>query len=126
MQANLKQYLYILEEGITDEVGQYFQQAKFERLQIFCALAAYHTAEGRNQRDRNARTEQFARAAQLLGSARQIDYEDQLPLLGLGQLELARVSSFPGYKERDTCPPKHGHFTTYRTWELGSMLQCWF
>ncbi|BDA40854.1 RNA polymerase-associated protein CTR9 homolog [Coccomyxa sp. Obi] len=89
-QGNLKQYLYILEEGITDEVAQYFQQAKFERLQIFCALAAYYTAEGRKQRDRNARTEQFARAAQLLGSARQIDYEDQLPLLGLGQLELAR------------------------------------
>lgn len=111
MQGNLKQYLYILEEGITDEVGQYFKQAKFERLQIFCALAAYYTAEGRKQRDRNARTEQFARAAQLLGSARQIDYEDQLPLLGLGQLELARVSSLLGHKERDLCPPMHGQLT---------------
>lgn len=91
MQGQLKQYLHILKEGTSEEVAEYFQHAKFERLQLYCALAAYYTAEGRKQQERNARTEHFAKAAQLLGLARQIDYEDQLPFLGLGQLELARV-----------------------------------
>ena len=93
MQGMMKQYLYILNEGTSKEVADYFQGAKFERLQIFCALAAYYTAEGRTQRDRNARADHFAKAAQLLGTARQIDYDDQLPFLGLGQLEMARVRS---------------------------------
>lgn len=91
-QGKLKQYLKILTEGTGDEVAAHFgQEAKFERLQIFCALAAFHTAEGRSQQDRSKRVEHFTRAAELLSSARQIDYEDQLPFLGLGELDLARV-----------------------------------
>jgi RNA polymerase-associated protein CTR9 len=93
LQGKLKQYLKILNYGTSEEVATHFQQtAKFERLQIFCALAAYHTAQGRSQ-DRSGRTDQFTRAAELLSSARQIDYEDQLPFLGLGDLDLARVRS---------------------------------
>lgn len=103
-QGKLKQYLSILAEGTGEDVAAHFgHQARFERLQIFCALAAYHTAEGRSQQDRTRRTEQFTKAAELLVSARQIDYEDQLPFLGLGELDLARVRSHAPY----TCPFNH-------------------
>ena len=92
MQGQVEQYLKILREGTSSEVEEYFgDAARAERLQIFCALAAYHTAAGRAEQDRVTRNEHFARAAQLLGKARQIDYNEQLPALGQGQLALARV-----------------------------------
>jgi len=60
-------------------------------VQIHCALAAYHTAAGRAERDRATRGDHFSRAAGLLSAARQMQYDEQLPILGLGQLALARA-----------------------------------
>ncbi len=91
MQDKLKQYLKILAEGTSEDVAAHFQQtAKFERLQIFCALAAYHTAQGRGQQG-TKRTTHFSTATNLLNSALLIDTEDQLPFLGLGELYMAMV-----------------------------------
>jgi len=88
----VKQHLHILKEGTGAEVKEFFgDRDKFEQVQMHCALAAYHTAAGRAERDRTARTEHFARAATLLSDARRIAYEEQLPFLGLGQLAVARV-----------------------------------
>jgi hypothetical protein len=93
-QGKLPAYLKILREGTSKEAAEFFEgrAPAFERVQIFCALAAWHTAEGRGQRDRNAANMHFGEAAQLLISARSIDFEEQLVLLALGQLALARVS----------------------------------
>ena len=91
-QGKLPAYLKILTEGTSKEVADYFEgRAHFERVQIFCALAAYYTAEGRATQDRNASNMHFGRAAELLNSARSIDFQEQLVLLAVGQLALARV-----------------------------------
>ena len=91
-QGKLPAYLKILTEGTSKEVADYFgASAQFERVQIFCALAAYYTAEARATQDRNAANLHFGRAAELLNSARGIDFQEQLVLLAVGQLALARV-----------------------------------
>ena len=91
-QGKLSAYLKILKEGTSKEVAEYFEgRAQFERVQIFCALAAYYTAEGRLAADRNASNMHFGNAAQLLASAASIDFDEQLVPLALGQLALARV-----------------------------------
>ena len=61
------------------------------QVHIHCALAAYHTAAGRAERDRSARSKHFEQARALLSAARQIAHDEQLVLLGLGQLSLAEA-----------------------------------
>lgn len=60
-------------------------------MHIHCALAAYHTAAGRAERDRSARAKHFEQARALLSAARQVAHDEQLVLLGLGQLSLAEA-----------------------------------
>ena len=64
------------------------------QVHIHCALAAYHTAAGRAERDRSARAKHFERARALLSAARQVAHDEQLVLLGLGQLSLAEARPF--------------------------------
>ncbi|KAK9844132.1 hypothetical protein WJX81_005444 [Elliptochloris bilobata] len=89
-QGQMKQYLHILREGTGPEVKEFFgDRDKFEQVHIHCALAAYHTAAGRTERDREARSRHFQQARGLLSAARLIAHDEQLVLLGLGQLSLA-------------------------------------
>eukprot|EP00884_Botryococcus_braunii_P015610 jgi/Botrbrau1/2732/Bobra.0164s0012.1 len=90
-QGLTKQYLYILQEGTQPEVEHYFgKSAEFERIQIFCALASYHTRKGRIEKDRAKKTEEFQLATTFLNTARGINVGEQLPHIGLGQLALAK------------------------------------
>eukprot|EP00873_Tetraselmis_striata_P036611 jgi/Tetstr1/456875/TSEL_043547.t1 len=90
-QDMVKQFLHILTEGTSEEVVEYFgDRAKYERIQIFCALASYYTAQGAGERDRSKRNVAFNQAQVHLRQAAQIDFDEQLPKLGAGQLALAQ------------------------------------
>jgi hypothetical protein len=92
-QGSTKQYLYILKEGTSLEAEEYFgKKAEYERIQALCALAAYHTRLGRNEhKDRAKKNDEFQKATTYLNTARAINFEEQLPHIGLGQLALAKV-----------------------------------
>jgi hypothetical protein len=112
----VEQFLHILHEGTSDEVVEYFgDRAKYERIQIFCALASYYTSLGREERDRNKKSEAFNKAASHLQQAQRISLYEQLPKLGAGQLALAQVR--PCYVTHFTSCfhpqlPSHSHSST--------------
>lgn len=88
------QFLTVLQEGTSKEVEEFFgDKARFERLQIFCGLGAYYAAKARRTTNRVERTNTFSQARQHFTRARNIDPNDQLPYLGMGQLLLATVSA---------------------------------
>lgn len=75
------------------EVEQYFAESHFERLQIHCATAAYQISRAQAEKDRPARNEALAQATAALNKAISIDVNEQLPVLGLGQVALLKVVS---------------------------------
>ena len=71
------------------------EAAKFERLQLFCVLAAYYTGLAKAEKDRVARSGLVSKAQQCLNEAMSLDYSEQLCYLARGQLALVRVWHSP-------------------------------
>jgi hypothetical protein len=91
-QGQIQQFKYILEEGTSADVEEYFgKKAEFERIQALCALAAYFMQLGRFEGDRTKKNEEYQKALSFLHAARTINVEEQLPHIGLGQLSLAKA-----------------------------------
>lgn len=84
-------FLHILSVATGPEVEQYFSEARFERLQFHCAMAAYQLSNAQAEKDRAAKNELLAQATASLNKAISIDVSEQLPVLGLGQVALAKV-----------------------------------
>lgn len=90
--GQVEQFLQVLDEGTGSDVEQHFgESAKHERVQIFCALGAYHTTLAGTEKDRATRQSQLTKASTFYSRALTISYQELLPHLGLGQLALARV-----------------------------------
>ena len=85
-------FLHIIEVAGGAEVEEYFPNSRFERLQIHCAAAGYHLNVARAAKDLSAKTAALNRATGHLNKAITIDYNEQLPILGLGQVALAKVA----------------------------------
>lgn len=100
MHAQVDAFLHILDVATGPEVEQYFAESKFERLQIHCALAAYHLSRGQAERARGPKAEALAKATAALNKAMTIDVNEQLPVLGLGQVALAKVGNAPIFQPR--------------------------
>ena len=92
-QDKLPQYQKLLSFGTLKDVEDFYREkGKFESIQLLCELAATHVDAARAESSRSSKTERLAQAATLLTRARQLDYQEQLPSIGLGELALARVS----------------------------------
>ena len=90
--GQVQQFLQILTEGTGTDVEEHFGEgAKYERIQLLCALGSYHTTLASRSKERSAQNTSFATASTLFSSALKISYQELLPHLGLGQLALARV-----------------------------------
>lgn len=85
-------FLHILDVACGPEVEQHFYDSKFERLQVYCAAASYHLSKAQMSEERAVRNEALAKATSHLNKAMTIDVNEQLPLLGLGQVAKAKVS----------------------------------
>ena len=88
----MEAFLHILDEACGPEVEQHFFEFKFERLQVYCAAASYHLNKAQMSKDRAARNESLAKATSHLNKAMTIDVNEQLPVLGLGQVAKAKVA----------------------------------
>lgn len=92
-QDKLPQYQKLLSFGTLKDVEDFYREkGKFESIQLLCELAATHVDAAKAESSRSSKTERLAQAATLLTRARQLDYQEQLPSIGLGELALARVS----------------------------------
>ena len=84
-------FVRLLNEATSEEAAGYFgEQAKYERIQGLCSLAAFHSHQSRVEKERNVRSDLLAKANELLNTARKLDHEDALPHLGIGQLAMAK------------------------------------
>ena len=90
----VESFLYIIDVAGGPEVERYFPDSRFERLQIHCAAAGYHLNLARGAKDTSAKTASLNQATTHLNKAITIDYNEQLPMLGLGQVALEKVFSF--------------------------------
>ena len=84
-------FLHILTEACGPEVEDYFSDSKFERLQIHCALASYYLSRASMAKETSEKTELLKKATSHLNTAVPIDIDEQLPVLGLGQIAQAKV-----------------------------------
>lgn len=94
--GQVQQFLQIVTEGTGKEVEDHFgASAKYERIQLLCALGSYNTTQAGLQSERTAQNAYFATASTLFSKALAVSYHELLPHLGLGQLALARVGVLP-------------------------------
>ena len=84
-------FLHILDVACGPEVEEYFYDFRFQRLQIYCAVASYHLSKASMAKDRTEKTELLNKAVGHLNKAVTIDVDEQLPVLGLGQVAQAKV-----------------------------------
>lgn len=86
-------YLSVLREATSDAAAKHLgeETCRFERIQGLCSLAAYHALQSAAERDRKAKSDNLARANELLFKATRLDLHEGLPHLALGQLALAQV-----------------------------------
>ena len=84
-------FLHILKEGTGPEVEEHFVEAKFERLQMHCALASFYLNKAATMKDRTAKNNALTQATSHLNKGLGIDVNEQLPVLGLGQVALVKV-----------------------------------
>ena len=84
-------FLHILDVACGEEVEKYFHDSKFERLHIHCAVASYHLSKAHMAKASTEKNEQLNKATSHLNKAVTIDIDDQLPVLGLGQVAQAKV-----------------------------------
>lgn len=89
----VRAFLHILEVACGPEVEEIFPDKKFERLQMFCAVASYHLSKARMATDWGVRNESLTVATERLNKAMTIDVNEQLPVLGLGQVAQAKAST---------------------------------
>lgn len=73
------------------EVEEHFSDSKFERLQIHCAVASYHLSKAQMAKDRAQKNDSLTVATNHLNKAITIDVNEQLPIMGLGQVARAKV-----------------------------------
>ncbi len=92
-QDKIPQYQKLLSFGTLKDVEDFYREkGKFESIQLLCELAATHVDAARSESNISSKTDSFGKATNLLSRARQLDYQEQLPSIGLGELALARVS----------------------------------
>ena len=79
------------------EIEEYYPDAKYQRTCLMCAFASYYTNLGSAEPDKINRDEHFHRAESLLNQASLIrrngapgEKEEQLPVLGMAHLKMAR------------------------------------
>ena len=78
------------------EIEEYYPDAKYERVCLMCAFASYYVNLGKAESDKINRDEHFHRAESLLNQASLIrrkengEQEEQLPVLGMAHLLMAR------------------------------------
>lgn len=92
LQLQVDSFLHIVKVACGPEVEQYFAESKFERLQIHCAAAAYQMSLAKAAKERESKQKALTQATVHLNKAITIDYNEQLPILGLGQVALIKVS----------------------------------
>ena len=84
-------FLRILDEACGDEARKHIYVSKFERLHVHCAIASYHLSMACMAEAAPEKTDQLSKATSHLKEAVTIDIDDQLPVLGLGQVAQAKV-----------------------------------
>ncbi|KAK9845686.1 hypothetical protein WJX84_004302 [Apatococcus fuscideae] len=90
-QDKIPQYQRLLSFGTEKDVEDFYRgKGTFESIQLLCELAATHVDAARAESNKSSKTERFAKAADLLSTARQLDFHEQLSSIGLGELALAR------------------------------------
>lgn len=87
----VKEFLHILGVACGEQAQDYFKDSKFERLQIHCALASYQLSKAYMAKESAERAELLNEATGHLNKAVTIDINEQLPVLGLGQVAQAKV-----------------------------------
>ena len=68
----------------------YYEGAEYDRIRNLCVLAAYHMVEAKQQPESD-RERALSDVRKLLQTARSVDMQEQLPVLGLAQLAMAQV-----------------------------------
>lgn len=89
LHGNADVYQAVLQGLVSQATGSAPEPVPFPVLQAHCALAAWHSHQGRSNRS-NARAS-FDEASLLLSNARSRALDDALPLLCMGQLALDKV-----------------------------------
>eukprot|EP00879_Flechtneria_rotunda_P033392 GHRR01036979.1.p1 GENE.GHRR01036979.1~~GHRR01036979.1.p1 ORF type:complete len:198 (+),score=51.38 GHRR01036979.1:217-810(+) len=88
-------FLSIIEEANSHEtlegIKNYFgKEPTFERVQMFCAMAAYHLEAARVEKDPHKRTEAVEKAEAHVRSAEQLGPREMLPHMAKAMLAQAR------------------------------------
>lgn len=108
-QGKYTQYERVLEVGTSSETEQffcspkdanynattahgYYQGVEYDRIQILCSLADYHTKSLKEEPDTHKRIAHMEKASALVARAQKLEFSEQLPRLMDAQLTLARAS----------------------------------
>jgi len=106
-----EQYERVLEFGSSPETEQffchpkdpsynpsmpnnYYQGVEYERIQVLCSLADYHTKSFKEESNTQKRIVSMEKASGLIARAQKLGKAEQLPRLMDAQLTLARVRPF--------------------------------
>lgn len=95
-QSKAQAFLEIVREANSDEtldgIRSYFsKEPTFERVQMFCALAAYYIEASRAERDPQRRAAALNQAEECIKDAERLSSVEMLPHMARGMLVLAKV-----------------------------------